>query len=687
MPTTFPAALDNLTNPAADDPRTGHAAQHADVNDAVEAIESAIGTTSSPVLARLSGISGGQTLIGGTGASETLTLSSTAHATKGKIVLGSSAYDQATNELGIGISAPTAALHIKAGTATASTAPIKLTSGALLTVPEAGAIEYLSGRYYITDASETPVRRAISSDDYARAAGANLCINGFGELGDNTGFSGAAYSLYSWFDIPSFYKSSGALTADQYISINPESSIRITMSVGAGDIGGGNYVGGGYYIGFFGYDVDKNLIKPAHVSKIAASTDTTLAANLNPGDTTVTLTDATGWYNGASVYNRCFTWWPYASVSGFIYATNTYSRNVAVEKLASYVTNGVWASGGISGNVITLTAPWPAGVSLPAGTPVRNSPSSGNAHYALSNGAVLPNGVTNLEATITGTSKDGSWVATKFDYGTRFIRLYLGGVGSQSSYYSKISVSRISCGSLESAIGIGSAYKFSLQSELPGNGLAVEGKLGVGTLKPSAQVHALGTTEQFRVAYDANTYDATLVSSTGLVTTTLAGSAASIKWLYSDATTNAIYNLATFSKNSAGAGAAGLGVSLTFAAKSSTTVDSPQVTMTSSWVVATHATRTARGTLNAVDYAGTREAFRWESDGTKMLLSFFGGSAAPKPTALTPTVAAAPAGGTGTAAGAWDTAVNRDLAITTINNLKTRVDELETKLQSLTLLS
>ncbi len=44
MPTTFPAALDNLTNPAADDPRTGHAAQHADVNDAVEAIESAIAT-------------------------------------------------------------------------------------------------------------------------------------------------------------------------------------------------------------------------------------------------------------------------------------------------------------------------------------------------------------------------------------------------------------------------------------------------------------------------------------------------------------------------------------------------------------------------------------------------------------------------------------------------------------------
>lgn len=53
------------------------------------------------------------------------------------------------------------------------------------------------------------------------------------------------------------------------------------------------------------------------------------------------------------------------------------------------------------------------------------------------------------------------------------------------------------------------------------------------------------------------------------------------------------------------------------------------------------------------------------------------------PSALTVTVAAAPAGGTGTAAGGWDTAGNRDLAITTINNLKARVDQLETALKAL----
>ena len=53
------------------------------------------------------------------------------------------------------------------------------------------------------------------------------------------------------------------------------------------------------------------------------------------------------------------------------------------------------------------------------------------------------------------------------------------------------------------------------------------------------------------------------------------------------------------------------------------------------------------------------------------------------PTTLTATSSAAPAGGTGTAAGGWDTAANRDAAIATINNLKTRVDQMETLLKSL----
>lgn len=45
--------------------------------------------------------------------------------------------------------------------------------------------------------------------------------------------------------------------------------------------------------------------------------------------------------------------------------------------------------------------------------------------------------------------------------------------------------------------------------------------------------------------------------------------------------------------------------------------------------------------------------------------------------------AAAPAGGTGAAAGGWDTAVNRDAAIATINGLRTAVTDLQTQYNDL----
>lgn len=45
--------------------------------------------------------------------------------------------------------------------------------------------------------------------------------------------------------------------------------------------------------------------------------------------------------------------------------------------------------------------------------------------------------------------------------------------------------------------------------------------------------------------------------------------------------------------------------------------------------------------------------------------------------------AAAPAGGTGTEAGAWDTSANRDAAIATINGLVPAVTELQTKVNGI----
>jgi len=57
------------------------------------------------------GISGGQTAIGGTASGNSLTLSSTSHATKGKILFGTSAYDEVNNRLGIGTASPVYPFH------------------------------------------------------------------------------------------------------------------------------------------------------------------------------------------------------------------------------------------------------------------------------------------------------------------------------------------------------------------------------------------------------------------------------------------------------------------------------------------------------------------------------------------------------------------------------------------------
>jgi hypothetical protein len=50
MPTSFPGALDTFTNPTASDPQDSpsHSGQHANANDAIEAIEALLGTTAAP---------------------------------------------------------------------------------------------------------------------------------------------------------------------------------------------------------------------------------------------------------------------------------------------------------------------------------------------------------------------------------------------------------------------------------------------------------------------------------------------------------------------------------------------------------------------------------------------------------------------------------------------------------------
>lgn len=140
------------------------------------------------------GLSGGQTAYGGTAASEALTLSSTAHATKGKIFLGaSSAYDEANVRLGLNQTTPLATLHIKGSGASSATNALIVQNSTplgLMTIDNSGAISYAG-----TGSNTTTV--LLRSSSLATSSG--TVGTGFGskdliqlQASNGTGFDGSS---------------------------------------------------------------------------------------------------------------------------------------------------------------------------------------------------------------------------------------------------------------------------------------------------------------------------------------------------------------------------------------------------------------------------------------------------------------------------------------------------------------
>lgn len=83
-------------------------------------------------------------------------------------------------------------ITVRAGTTGAGTAPIKLTSGSLMSSPEAGAIEFLTDRLYFTQTTSTTRKVVAAFDDtsgttgdvYYRDASGNFIRLGIGSNDD-----------------------------------------------------------------------------------------------------------------------------------------------------------------------------------------------------------------------------------------------------------------------------------------------------------------------------------------------------------------------------------------------------------------------------------------------------------------------------------------------------------------------
>lgn len=99
--------------------------------------------------------------------------------------------------VGIGVTSPTAILHLKAGTATASTAPLKFNSGTLNTAAEAGAMEFLTDDYYATITTGAARKKFVLDDGTNLVSGDIPYVTTNGRLKSQTPVANGTYTVGS----------------------------------------------------------------------------------------------------------------------------------------------------------------------------------------------------------------------------------------------------------------------------------------------------------------------------------------------------------------------------------------------------------------------------------------------------------------------------------------------------------
>jgi hypothetical protein len=304
------------------------------------------------------------------------------------------------------------------------------------------------------------IPRVTSQADraYVRSfAATDLVANGTAYLGDNSNFS--SFTLDKT-DSPvgggSFDTTTGVgkdYIIDELLPIDLSRRYLLRFQVKQKGVGNPT----SYMYAFLaGFDIDGFSVNPEFYM-FQNNTTTTLAAPLAPGDTTVQLTSAANWNNAAGTNNhlRTIIFWNYTDLKGKTWPVETYSRRVKLN---------VYADGGISGNTITLSAPfdptqwgYPAGTTIAAGTSLSNGGAGGT--YMYGNGManiIVPSTWTMYESIYVGgtmpKTNGGRSVSadanTGFPPGAAFVKVgWLlntgpGAVGSVAA--SKVSVAAVS---------------------------------------------------------------------------------------------------------------------------------------------------------------------------------------------------------------------------------------------------
>ena len=654
MTTLFPGALDNFTDPTgtamlgATTPK--HSEHHANINDAIEAIEATIGETGSTDPASVE-----KRLVDVISAAA----SAAADATSAQAAAALVALDLASLDASIGTAG-----YLDVGTGPNNVVQLDGT-GILPAIDGSQLINLPGGGGGVTDHGALT---GLADDDHTQYhndargdARYALIAKGVtnGDTHDHSGGDGAQIDYTTLANLPTLGTAAAAATGDFTAAAhatdtaNPHSVTKAQVGLANAD----NTSDANKPVSTAqqtALDLKANIASPTFTGTVGGitaamvgapsgsgtSTGTNTGDSATPAETTTTIGTL---INGATskatpVDADKFSIWD--SVSGLLQAVTWANIKTTLSSTFAVLagkSGGQTLIGG-TGTTDSLVLQSTSGVGT-TGAQVRiNVGNNGatNALTVLNNGNVGLGGVTTPSAAlevsgavaISKTGASASIGLNRTDGGA----LSFGGAAAAAG-----SVIAFPDNSI---LTIRSEPRADVESRTLNTGSAVlavtgsSGDIGIGTTA-AARLHIVKTTEQLRTGYDSSNYESKYVFSGGQVLQTSVGTSPGWQWITSNATTNAIYGAAQFTKNCTGAGAIGLGVGLILSAKSSTTDGQSQGGIYSEWTNATHATRTAKVSFVASDYAAVRYGFSVEAAGTEVRTSVNGVTPVARAAALT----------------------------------------------------
>lgn len=265
----------------------------------------------------------------------------------------------------------------------------------------------------------------------------NLYTNSTGDYGSNINLNTGVWDSDELYEETGYasinFTTATTVNSIDLISVDPNRVYRMDFRVKS------DTDGSRLYAGVTPFDVDGLQIQPQmHMFK--SGSQTWLTKDLNPGDTTIHVADASNFYSAAAeYYRRGLVFYNYANSYGHVYSGGTYSRNYSYGTVSDYGGSVGGNTGLFSTNPTDQTSHWeitidatgyPTGWQGPAiasGTQVANTNSGGNHKYFASNSQIIANaGVWEAPddgAIIGGVDLTGQNQDDRFPPGTAAVKL------------------------------------------------------------------------------------------------------------------------------------------------------------------------------------------------------------------------------------------------------------------------